>query len=215
MKSFLGKVARRVRDVRRTKYRLKKQGKLKNHSFSVISNNCVGGVICSDLGVEFASPTINLFMQDDDYFEFLSDLKHYLNCEPVQRQLPEHPYPVGVLEKEGKEIFVYFMHYNSFEEAKAKWIERAKRVNYDNLYVTFEWPGNVAQDPSKYERFKELPFANKRMITYSKGNRDKEIVHCPVYCRHYHPGKILEYRHKFSKKRWLDWFDYVSFFNNM
>lgn len=191
----------------------KKSKRNKNTEISIISNNCVGGIIYHDLGLKFLSPTIDLSLPPDDYFEFLNNLEFYLSSELIPRELPGYSYPIGVLKNGIKEIFIHFMHYESFEEAKNKWMERAQRVNFDNLYVIFECALDVDIDHPYYKKFKQLPFARKRMITYAPKIRDKEIVHCSFYHDNYYPGKILKYPNGYSKKRYLDRFDYVSFFN--
>ena len=51
---------------------------LNNRDFSIICNNCVGGgVISHELGQRFNSPTVNLFMNHEDYIKFLTKLTHY------------------------------------------------------------------------------------------------------------------------------------------
>ena len=54
---------------------------LKNKDFTIISHNCVGGVIYHDLGLKFNTPTINLFFMAKDFIKFCNNLIHYLNCE--------------------------------------------------------------------------------------------------------------------------------------
>lgn len=41
--------------------------KLKNRTPSILSNNCTAGVLYSDFGLPFASPTINMFMEFPDF----------------------------------------------------------------------------------------------------------------------------------------------------
>ena len=38
-----------------------------DNPFSIISSNCVGGVISHDLGLRFESPTVNLFFYPDSF----------------------------------------------------------------------------------------------------------------------------------------------------
>lgn len=42
-------------------------------------------------------------------------------------------YPVGLLD----DLRIYFEHYKSESEAKAKWEELTNRINYSNLFVLF------------------------------------------------------------------------------
>ena len=197
----------------RKNYLINKRRKNKNKEISIITNNCVGGIIYSDLGLEFLSPTINLFFQLDDYFEFLNNLEDYLKCELIQKESSDVSYPIGILKNQNKEVAVHFMHYKSFEEAKDKWCKRAKRVNFNNLYVIFEYTKDTDYGDPYYIKFKELPFIRKRMLAYAPTIQDKEVVHFPFYHDDYYPGKILQYPRSYSIRRYLDRFDYVSFFN--
>ena len=42
-------------------------------------------------------------------------------------------YPVGMLD----DIRINFMHYESFEQAKEKWIERCNRIDKSNMFVIY------------------------------------------------------------------------------
>lgn len=53
--------------------------KLKNTNFTIISNNCWGGMIYESYNLPKESPTVGLFFMAKDYIEFLSDLKGYIN----------------------------------------------------------------------------------------------------------------------------------------
>lgn len=74
----------RVRPIilkRRINQQLSLRKRLKNNEFSIISNDCTGGVIYHDLGLRFTSPTINLFFEPyEDYLYFLSNIKDYLHA---------------------------------------------------------------------------------------------------------------------------------------
>ena len=54
--------------------------KLHNKDFSLITPNCIGGIIYHRLGVEFKSPTINLLFPDKkQYLKFALKLPQYLS----------------------------------------------------------------------------------------------------------------------------------------
>ena len=53
--------------------------RLKNKSFTLISNNCLAGCVLHDFSMRFDTPTINLFIPFPDYIKFLTDLKCYVN----------------------------------------------------------------------------------------------------------------------------------------
>ena len=57
--------------------------KLKSTNFTIISNNCWGGMIYESYNLPKESPTVGLFFMAKDYIEFLSDLKGYINGKPT------------------------------------------------------------------------------------------------------------------------------------
>ena len=100
------------------KYISKLREKLKNKSVSIISNNCIGGILYHDLGLKFNSPTINTLIYGDEFVDFIKNLKEYINCE-LKYDESSKEYPIGLLSNVNKNIVhVHFLHDNSFEEAK-------------------------------------------------------------------------------------------------
>ncbi len=79
--------------------------KLKNHTFSIISNNCNGAFITHDLKQQFRSPFVNLFLFPKDFIKFCKNIKYYLSQELSFIRLPEYNYPVGKLD----DIYIYFL----------------------------------------------------------------------------------------------------------
>jgi len=112
----------------KNKQRMRKN--LYNHNFSILSANCLGGIIYHDLGEKFMSPTVNLYMSSGDFVTLACNLDSYLRKElkEIKRDLP---YPVGGL----GEIELHFVHYKSFEEAVNKWEERKNRIDKNNLFL--------------------------------------------------------------------------------
>ena len=52
---------------------------LKSTDFTIISNNCWGGMIYESYNLPKESPTVGMFFMAKDYIEFLSDLRGYVN----------------------------------------------------------------------------------------------------------------------------------------
>lgn len=109
--------------------RLRKKAKMSNQ-VTIISQNCIGGVFYHDMGMQFLSPTINLYFEQPDFVKFVNNLEHYINSQLVMHW--EEEYPVGVL---GGDIRIMFMHYNSCSEAKMSWEKRKHRINYGKVLV--------------------------------------------------------------------------------
>ncbi len=105
-----------LRCVLRTFQRLR----LRNKDFSIICQNCIGGVIYHNLGLPFLSPTINLWMEEKDFYRFAANLKHYLS--------QELRFVSGIDETPTAwcdDVLVHFNHYHSEEEAATKWTKDA------------------------------------------------------------------------------------------
>ena len=68
-----------------------------NTHYTILTPNCMAGLIYSRLGEPFYSPTINTNMQSEDFIKFLSDLDYYL-AQDVQEWVDDTvDYPVGII----------------------------------------------------------------------------------------------------------------------
>lgn len=122
-------------------YRQNKYTNIPNKDITIISNNCLGGVLYHEMGRKFLSPTINLWFEDNDYLLFLHNLNNIKNKKLYESHSHNANYPIGYLIADnGQKIFVRFTHYDNFSCAKKKWIDRCNRINYNNLYIIFEGP---------------------------------------------------------------------------
>lgn len=104
--------------------------RLQNRNFSIITDTCIGGVIYHELGLPFLSPTINLWMENVDFYKFAHNLKHYMSADLRFVPSPD-PTPVAYCD----DILIHFNHYKTEAEAASKWYERRKRINWDNLFL--------------------------------------------------------------------------------
>ena len=203
----MGLIFKNLRRLDRSLYRKR----LRNTSFSLITNNCIGGIVSHDLGLQVRSPTVNLYFTDEDFILFCQHLRHYLGL-PVEKVDSELGYPVGALKGDYGTVRVYFMHYGSFEEAKEKWEKRSSRVDFDNLYILME-----AKKCSRtiLEQFDRLDFPNKAVLTDGPHPEIRSSFPIPgdFYGKKYTIGyKLLTYP-KYGVRRYMDVFDYVAFFN--
>jgi uncharacterized protein (DUF1919 family) len=143
----------------------KYSNKLKKNDFTIISSNCIAGTIYHDLNLKFLSPTINLYIEAYDFIKFCNNLKEYLSYDLIELQSFLN-YPVGML----NDIKIHFMHYKKFSEAKIKWNERSKRINFNNIRVIM-----VDRDffsPTMIENFLKIPY--KKVIFSSQKLEIKE-----------------------------------------
>lgn len=218
LKNFLSKIRFLPKEIIRKQYNSIKRSRLKNHSPTIISRNCIGGIIYHDLGLKFTSPTVNISMDNADFITFIENLELLTRNDAVLTEISVEDcnYPVGLLCNGEISVRIEFVHYKSFKEAKLKWFERTSRMNYQNIYIIWEYAKKDGPDQELWLRYKSLKYQKKILIT---GNcfpiKDKDVFYTDLYNQNYKYGKILEYKNgcKFYK-RYLDDFDYVSFLNN-
>lgn len=117
---------------------------------SIISQNCIGGVIYHDLGAQFLSPTVNTFIPEPDFVKLARNLRYYMEQELVMRW--EETYPVGML----ADVQIHFMHYATCAEAKESWERRKKRINYDRVLVLAT--DRDGFDEAVYEQWKQISY---------------------------------------------------------
>lgn len=202
------KIVRRYRARLRFGLNNKNRNRLRNKECSIISSNCVGGIISHELGLRFNSPTVNLFFKPGDYLKFITDLHRYCEADLVEKFTYEKTYPVGQLD----DITVYFMHYTSFEEAKTQWDKRKKRINFDNLFFIM-----LQRDGCTYEdirQFDNLEYKNKVVFTSYPMPEIKSAFHIEGSAINGDVNDLCGYKSKLSGKRWIDDFDYVKFLND-
>ena len=192
--------------------------RLKNKDISLICSNCAGRIIYHWLGLKFNSPFINLYMTGEDYIKALENWKDFLNAEIVEDTNSDEAYPVGISYLGTK---IHFMHYATFDEAIKKWNQRKVRINTDNIAFMYT---NYAGGHSLLERFDKLPFKNKVVFTAERYPDIKSAVFlegfkcfCKLYriCKKSGVPNIWMTQNLITGKRFIDQFDYVSWFNSI
>ena len=145
---------------------------LQNREFSILANNCWGGIVSRDRRLPYNSPTCGTYFFAKEYLRFLSDLPGYLAMELEEVPMAESRYAKEILEKEGREdvtvgrmgdVEVVLLHYPTFAEAKEKWDRRKARIRWDNLLVKYSDQNGFV--PEDFETFRTLPFRNKLFLT--------------------------------------------------
>ena len=146
-----------------------RQKKLKNKNFTIISNNCWGGMVYESFNLPKQSPTVGLFFMADEYIKFLKAFPDILNEEivfidPMESKYVDFlkqdsrfgQYPIALI---GGGIEIEFLHYHSKEEVLEKWKRRCERMDLDHLIVKMNDQNLCSEEHIK--EFSELPFKNK------------------------------------------------------
>ena len=144
---------------------------LTNLDFSILANNCWGGIVSRDRHLPYNSPTCGTYFFSKDYLRFLGDLEGYLGRELEEVPVRASAYADELLQLHGPDVVIartgdveiVMLHYPTFEEAKVKWDRRKKRINRDNLLVKYSDQNGFA--PEDFETFRKLPFKNKLFLT--------------------------------------------------
>lgn len=167
---------------------------VKDRDFTIICQFCAGGLIYHDLKMQFLSPTINLAFDGPDFVKFCGDLQKYLNIELVEVKTNEVPYPVGRLD----DVEIRFVHYKSFEEAKKKWEERCKRINFQKIVVMATDRDGMGTKECMAE-FNKLPY-KKIMYTAKEHTEYAWTRYCPAFRKKHCVGVMTGYADFFGNK---------------
>jgi len=190
--------------------------RLKNHDFTIISNDCWGGGVYEDLRLQYKTPTVGLFFYAPCYIDFLENFNHLIQLDLFfvkeskykeandNRVQKKHLYPIAKL----KEVEIHFLHYDSEDEAISNWNRRKARINFNNLYFKFS-DSNLCTT-ELINRFDRLPLSenNKVMFTAKKLNSINSAVFLRKYKRKSFIGDIYSnrwaYRKDFDVVKWLN-----------
>lgn len=185
--------------------------RLKNDNFTIITNSCIGGVMYHKLGKRFLSPTVNLWMYDEDFYKFVQNLDYYL-AQPLKFVHVGENYPTALC----GDVMIYFNHYKTDEEANQKWEERKKRINRDNLFIICADIPNTRQiTHGDMLSLKEIPCRGKVIFSVRKYDDIDYIVPLP---KDRHGDHVNIYMHdkneNLNRWRWEDAFDWVHWLNS-
>ena len=182
----------------RPKLNRKIKQKLDGVNFSILSNNCLGGVFYHDAGHYFTSPTINLAFDGPDFIRFLERPSYYLEKDIEFLNIGNNKFPIGVID----DVKISFVHYKSEKEASEAWERRKHRIIWDNLFI-------VATDhdglylPEMLARFDKLPYKNKVMFTAKKYPQYPWAVQVPQF-KHRNNVRIMTAFANFKGQRYYE-----------
>lgn len=183
----------KVLKYRRLRFANWRKKQLTNTDFTIISNNCWGGMVYESYNLPKGSPTVGMFFMAEDYIKFLVHLKEYLAAplsfitptESRWRNAPEvfgdkrfGSYPIGKLEIAGENvenIELFFLHYHSEDEAREKWERRCERINWDHMLVKFNDQNGCEE--RHIRRFDALPYKNKVCFIVKEQPKCKSVIH--------------------------------------
>ena len=188
---------------------------------SIISSNCFAGRIMQDLGMQYNTPTLGLYIWYPDYIELLRNLKYYMTEAKIEfvehskyslgderrakRSITHHWYPVGLL---GGKVEIQFLHYHTEEEAAEKWYRRAARINWNKLLVIGMEQNLCTEEDIR--AFDQLPYEHKIFFStknlpdvssncYMSEFDGKDSVGDPYKCGHVYYRHLAEFLKRSGK----------------
>jgi uncharacterized protein (DUF1919 family) len=185
---------------------------LKNNDFSIISNDCLGGVICKDLRCRFNSPTVNFYFSAEDYIKFISNLKEYVENGSLTAVTGDSDYVKVAISVGGEEIVAHCLHYKTAEEFIEKWNLRKARINYDNCFFMLSDRNGFTEEHLK--AFESLPYKNKVCFVHKEYPNYPSAYHIKGVDDNGMVKVMTDYKHSFGIKRRYDDFDFVSWLNS-
>lgn len=194
-----------------------RRGNNQSH-ITLLSQNCVGGVLYHMLSLPFDSPTINMFIEDENFVKLAENPEHYfsLDAEPFEERHIDGKddslvYPTIRVD----DIILCCQHYKNCAEAVAAWNKRRLRVDIDNLYViACSW--NLSENEDYVKRIDALPcpkvvftmepfdYPSCVQLKGAKWQKDSHGVVKPA---------LTSYDGLSGKRYFVDEFDFVNWIN--
>lgn len=194
---------KKIKDFIRKPLRKMYLSKLNYRNITIISSNCLGGVMYHDAMLQFNSPTINLTIYN--FLDFCENLPIYLSKPIVFSHYDSFSRPVCCLEKN---IKIIMNHYSTAEEAIECWIKRTGRVNNYIFIVTTDEFIKTNED---IERFDALKYP--KVCFVSKPLKYEWAIFLPEFINQPHVGDSTRVVTISGKRIFEKHFDYIQWIN--
>lgn len=182
------------------------RSRLVDKEITILSSNCLGGLLYDRLGLRFLSPTINTLITSDQFVRFVLDYEAYLKKELAFVE-SERSYPVAQL----GDIQIHFAHYKTKEEVESCWIRRKGRIRKDRLFVLLNDRDGVTEEDLC--RLDESGLKNVLVFTSNKHLKHRCTFYVPCQDKDGMVGNLM-------MKSWITgkmvaerYFDFVGWFN--
>ncbi len=181
------------------------KAKVKNRHFTIVSDNDWGKRIYDDLGMDYHSPFIGMFIFAPDYIELLSNFEHYMKS-PLKFTLHskydgiKDVYPIGLLDHK---VEIHFYTYKYKQTALEDWNDRVKRINWDQLFFKFSDQYQCRKEC--IETFNQLPLQNKVCFTaMPMGHLDNVVCFSDQLLETKLENELTNYKKYFDLPAWLN-----------
>lgn len=186
------------------------QKKLKFTNFTIISNNCFGGIFYRNNALDYLSPTCGLFFIGKEYIKFIYNLRHYLEIDEINEiRIDESQYSDylkkiqynGIIGKID-DLEICFLHYKNIQECNDKWNRRKKRINWNNIIYKFNDQNFCTYEDLK--KFNEFDAINKICFT-SKEYKEFNTIQIKKFEKYEYVLDDIK-----SYKKYFDFYRYIN-----
>lgn len=155
---------------------------------SIISQNCIGGVVYHDIKMNFLSPTINLYFETQDFLRFVGNLAYYLDIIPIMRW--DEEYPIGYVD----DVKIYFMHYETCSNALEKWEKRKKRILWEHILILCTDGEGLSDD--EYEEWKKIRYP--KILFSAQRKQEDDVIYYSQYANRGKVGNLIPKREYYA-----------------
>jgi len=170
-------------------YLRKNKALLHVNDFTVISNNCWGGILYQDLGLPYQTPFVNMFMFADSYLKLAKDFSTYMHIDLQVSDKSGYlkqptAYPVGYL----NDVEIHFIHYSFQDPILEMWNRRKARINYNKLFfVLSERDGCESRHITEFDT---LPYPKLMFTRFKYSSKDAYQI-LPYLAKTVLPADVL------------------------
>lgn len=200
-KTIYNSYSRAIRKVRMKKYIKMFQ----SINFTIISSDCIGGILYSDLKKRFLSPTINLSFdwKTNSFYSFVSDMDFYFNSDVIEHQFTYCPVGKIIGDKTHGDVYINFAHYGDFKSAIDSWNKRKLRVQNNKVVIVVLYE-ITERDVSFLDTIKYPLF----VVTSTKTKKEylRDYCHVSKYLskKEKNDGKLFSFRGLFGRRNFDD-----------
>lgn len=179
---------------------------------TLISSNCIGGVVYHNAGKQFTSPTINMYIKPKDFLLLVNSIEECMSYQPRYNEGESKlcGFPVMSIECSSGIVNLYCLHYSSFEDACAIWEKRKNRINYQNILVIMTDRDGFTEDDLK--SFENLKYP-KVLYTCKNYSGYNNIVFVKAFRKENQVGTMTDYCDVFGNRYFEKYFDIYKYCN--
>tara|TARA_R110000737_G_C14613029_1_gene491342 strand:+ start:791 stop:1621 length:831 start_codon:yes stop_codon:yes gene_type:complete len=184
--------------------------RIKNHDFSIISDNCWGREMYQFLGLPCNTPTAGMGIEKD-YLDFIENLNSKSAHEVIELDKTHCEGITGTIYPVGRSPYakIHFLHYDRFDIAQRLFRMRFKKINTKSLYykIDFDYYGcRKKEDIERWNKMKlpnSVAFYSDDTLKFYSGK-----IHNGVYIK---KKNIPENNYIFGYTQ--KYFDYITWIN--